>query len=100
MTNNDDFTRDAKAAASRTSLVFMGNNDATYGYNSGFTTGAEWGRDQALAQKPTDAEIEAGKAVLESAGLRVFDGHLPGLSEHLTRKVLIAARDARRDEKK
>lgn len=63
-----------------------------------FVAGAEWVRAHLAAQEPSGAEVEAGKAVLEFAGLRAFDGHLPGLSERLARKVLTAAHAARRDE--
>ena len=51
----------------------------------------EWARTYLATQEPSDAEVEAGKAVLEAAA-SVFDGHLPGFSEHIARKVLIAAR--------
>lgn len=64
-----------------------------------FRAGVVRGYVDALTKRePTDAEVEAGKAVLETAGLTVFDDHLPGLSEHLARKVLFAARNVRRDE--
>lgn len=51
--NSNEFTRAAEDEADRTARIFIGNNDAAYGYNIGFTTCAEWAWDY-LAQQETD----------------------------------------------
>lgn len=86
--DSDPFTSAAMAHLAKV------DHDKSHGWFEGFVACFSWAHDHLAAQEPTAAEIEAGKAVLESAGLTVFDGHLPGLSEHLARKVLIAARGA------
>lgn len=97
--NNDNFTEVARAEAERRHIPLDRPTAITEQCAvQGFQDGAEWARTHLAAQEPTDAEVEAGKAVLESRA-SVFDGHLPGFSEHVARKVLIAARAARRDEK-
>lgn len=60
MTNNEDFTQAAEDAADRTGQVFIGNNDAAYGYNSGFTAGAEWARAYLTERCPACGEDPAG----------------------------------------
>ena len=56
----------------------------------GFQDGAEWARDHLAAQDPTDAEVEAAKAVLDS--FEYAD------EPQSIRDALSAARAARRDE--
>ena len=67
-----------------------------------FRNGAEWGRDQALAQEPTDAEVLA--ALNADYALRFGPSNLPADSlepygdEHvqIMRAALVAAKEARR----
>lgn len=55
-----------------------------------FIAGARWARDHLAAQDPTDAEVEAAKAVLDS--FEYAD------EPQSIRDALSAARAARRDE--
>lgn len=72
----DDFTDAAEDAASRTVLAFIGNNDAAYGYSSGFTTGAEWARDYLTEQEPTDVEVKRASCGCDLTGLTPPAVHL------------------------
>ena len=58
----------------------------------GFQDGAEWARTHLAAQEPTDAEVEAAKAVLDS--VEYAD------EPQSIRAALSAARATRRDEEK
>ena len=72
-------------------------------YVEGHVAGAEWGREQALAQEPTDAEVEAAaEGMWDRYGNRGMWKHAPDRLRLAfradARAALSAARAARRDE--
>lgn len=103
----DDFTTASHAEAedyARTPRMNVGTvRDRIAGAHM---AGAEWGRDHALAQEPTDAEVEAACAGFyeDPSGLTSWTGLVkaePRLAEVYRegiRRALSAARATRRDE--
>ena len=110
----DDFTKAARAEAGQYELDKAANIEAwerhphDQGSRIGFKQGAEWGYDQALAQEPTDAEVEAAaEAICSGEGgcdpCFNWDDSVAGGCTYCTRHAraaLSAARAARRDEEK
>lgn len=91
----DNFTEAARAEAEgRYNRTVRRNKTADEwldeGRASGFASGAEWARTHLASQEPTDAEVEAAKAVLDS--VEYAD------EPQSIRAALSAARAARRDE--
>ena len=80
MNNNEDFTTAARAKAERADGMDQWDRDC-------FLSGAEWARTHLAAQEPTDAEVEAAKAVL--------DAHEYADEPQAIRDALTAAREAR-----
>ena len=90
-----DFTEAARAEAERRYTRIVRRNKTADewlddGRAAGFASGAEWARTHLAAQEPTDAEVEAAKAVLDS--VEYAD------EPQSIRAALSAARAARRDE--
>ena len=106
--NTDDFTKAARAEAERkyspeARLPAMKPTDRMDELPrrcaiDGFVAGAVWGREQALAQEPTDAEVLAAlNAEQPWAAEDDLDGWPEGAVLRM-RAALSAARAARRDE--
>lgn len=62
----DDFTEAAAWQAEEELEALVGNETYANGYRDGHRQGAAWARTRLAAQEPTDAEVEAAKAVLDS----------------------------------
>ena len=86
-------TNNFTAAAEAASWEYDRHRDYTGAWNRmKFMRGAVWGRNHALAQEPTDAEVEAVKDIMRLVGSDDLDA--------LARRTLSAARAARRNEEK
>ena len=79
--------------AARTEAAYRDMDPGKTGENNRawFVAGAEWGHDQALAQEPTEAEVEAVQKCL-------YERTLTWMPMVEVRAALSAARAARRDE--
>ena len=105
----DDATADARAAAedyARTPRMNVGTVRDRIA--EAHMAGAEWGREQALAQEPTDAEVEAAARAIyvqrasyhTAASWEREPETVKTLYRKDARAVLSAASAARRDEEK
>ena len=88
----DPFIEAARAEAERRTPLGGHTAPALTQERAGLVAMAEWARTHLAAQEPTDAEVEAAKAVLDS--VEYAD------EPQSIRAALSAARAARRDEEK